>query len=77
MHPHEPTAFQFSGTFEGAVKADYARVEWEVQLPFQGYDFQREDFSNLAPLNGSALYHEPGLGKTFMCFAARFLHGFL
>ena len=65
MHPHEPTAFQFSGTFEGAVKADYERVEWEVQLPFQGYDFQREDFSNLAPLNGSALYHEPGLGKTF------------
>ena len=65
MHPPEPEKFQFSGTFHNEQQADYERMEWELTLPFSGYPFQVEDFSNLATLHSSALYHEPGLGKTF------------
>lgn len=63
--PQAAEKFQFSGTFVGERQADYERMEWEFRFPFHGYEFQIEDFSNLATLQASALYHEPGLGKTY------------
>lgn len=42
----------------------YDLVKQYYDLPFPLYDFQGEAVNDLAPLPRSALYHEPGLGKT-------------
>lgn len=54
-----------SGGHRAERQADYEEMEYEFILPFRARPFQAEAFSNLAPLQSSALYHEPGLGKTF------------
>ena len=65
VEPIDLSDMKFSGGHRAANPADYGRMEWEFQLPFPGFAFQQEAFSNLADLPASALYHEPGLGKTF------------
>lgn len=54
-----------SGGWTSSYQADFEEIEYALELPFSAYAFQRDAFCNLAPLPASALYHEPGLGKTF------------
>lgn len=54
-----------SGGHRAERQADYEEMEYEFVLPFRARPFQAEAYANLSGLQSSALYHEPGLGKTF------------
>lgn len=46
------------------TESPYDLVKQHYDLPFNLYLFQSESVNELAPLHASALYHDPGLGKT-------------
>lgn len=56
------------------VLTAYDAVKAHYTLPFELYPFQQNAVNELAPLSRSALYFEPGLGKTATSTVCALLH---